>query len=87
MIHLDATAYSSVNGGEVSYKIKANGVQIGSTLSHFFNTADDHRSISGTWVESVGPGNIVITVHMVRTQGVGNISLNTDDMICLTVFG
>lgn len=87
MIALNLSAYVDVGGLGAGFSVMVNGVPVLSEMKFYFNSALLHMSFSGTWVGLVPAGSSVITANLQRLSGTGNIVLNTDDSISLSVIG
>ena len=82
-----SSMWTDVAGTVVLYFLEINGSSTGLLRNFFFNQVNTHTTLSSTWLVSIPSGAVTIKVRAVRFSGTGNIKLDGNDHLSLTIIG
>lgn len=82
----DFTAYSSLGSTMLEFWIEVDG-SASSRLRYYFNEGGSHRTISGKWLVTLPVRATTVALKGLRVTGGGDVVLNTDDFVALSVWG
>lgn len=82
----DFTAYASIGNTLLEFWVEVDGVA-SSRFRYYFNEGGSHRTVSGKWLLTLPVRATSIVLKGYRNSGGGDIVLNTDDSVALSVWG
>lgn len=85
-IAADFTAYSSLGNTLLEFWVEVDGTP-STRFRYYFNEGGSHRTVSGKWLVTlpIRAQNVVLKGY--RNSGGGDIVLNTDDFVALSIWG
>lgn len=80
------SAYSNTVDTGLTYWVEVGNVS-SPILKFYFNSANVHHSISGSWIMTIPVGDVTINFKVSRSSGSGTINLDYNDIANLTFIG
>lgn len=87
LVTVHGTCSTSVANTTMNFRVYINGNQIGNSLKLYLTTASQHQSFSGSFTGLVDVGVNTILLQIAKIAGSGNILMDSDDFINISVIG